>query len=140
MKLDTYLKFDGNCREAFEFYRSAFDGEFQTLQTFREGPPGMGVEEEYLDRVMHVSLPIGPSVLMGSDAAPGFGPPTVAGNNFSITIHAGSREEADSLLAKLSAGGSVTMPLQNTFWGAYFGSLTDKFGVNWQIHHSLPQA
>jgi PhnB protein len=140
MHLDTYLKFDGNCREAFEFYRSAFNGEFLTLQTFGDGPPGMGVDPAYLDRVMHVSLPIGPSVLMGSDAAPGFGPPIISGNNFSIMIHAGSREEADSMLAKLSAGGLVTMPLQDTFWGAYFGSLTDKFGVNWQIHYNLTQA
>ena len=140
MKLDTYLKFDGNCREAFEFYRSVFNGEFLSLLTFGDGPPDMGVAPEYLDRIMHVSLPIGASVLMGSDAAPGFGPPFVSGSNFSISIHAGSREKADSILANLSAGGSVTMPLQDTFWGSYFGTLTDKFGVNWQIDHSPPQA
>lgn len=137
MKLDTYLKFDGNCREAFEFYRSALGGDFRIVQTFRDGPPEMGVPEEYLDRIMHVSLPVGSSVLMGSDAAPTFGPPAVIGNNFSITLHAGSREEADSKFARLSDGGSVTMPLQDTFWGSYFGSLTDRFGVNWQINHDL---
>lgn len=135
MKLDIYLNFDGNCLEAFEFYRSAFGGDFLQVQTFREGPPDMNLGEEYLDRVMHVSLPIGPSVLMGSDTAPGFGPPFLSGTNFSITVHAGSREEADSMLASLSDGGSVTMPLQDMFWGAYFGALTDRFGVNWQIHH-----
>lgn len=140
MKLDIYLKFDGNCREAFQFYRSAFGGDFLQIQTFRDGPPDMNVSEEYLDRVMHVSLPIGPSVLMGSDSAPGFGPPIVSGTNFSITIHAGSREEADRLLARLSDGGSVTMPLQDMFWGAYFGALTDRFGVSWQIHHEPSQA
>ena len=140
MKLDIYLTFDGNCREAFEFYRSAFGGDFPVFQTFREGPPDMQVSEENLDRVMHVSLPVGPSVLMGSDTAPGFGPPYVSGTNFSITIHAESREEADSMFAKLSDGGSVTMPMQEMFWGAYFGSLTDRFGVNWQIHHDLPAA
>jgi len=138
MKLDTYLKFDGNCREAFEFYRAALGGEFQIVQTFRDGPPDMGVAEEYLDRIMHVSLPVGSSVLMGSDTAPAFGPPAVIGNNFSITLHAGSREEADSTFSKLADGGSVTMPLQDTFWGAYFGSLTDRFGVNWQVHHDQP--
>ena len=134
MKLDTYLRFDGNCREAFEFYRAAFGGDFRVIQTYADGPPGMGIGDEYVDRVMHVSLPIGPSVLMGSDAAPEFGPPNVVGNNFSITVHAESRDEADEIFGKLAKGGSVTMPLQDTFWGGYFGSLTDQFGVNWQVH------
>ena len=140
MKLDIYLRFDGNCRAAFEFYRSAFGGDFPELQTFRDGPPDMGVGEEHLDRIMHVSLPIGPSVLMGSDSAPGFGPPTVVGTNFSITIHAGSRDEADRMFATLADSGSVAMPMQDMFWGAYFGSVTDRFGVNWQIHHDLSGA
>ena len=140
MKLDIYLKFDGNCREAFEFYRSSFGGEFAEIQTFANAPYDMGVGDEYLDHVMHVSLPIGTSVLMGSDSAPGFGPPNVSGNNFAITVHAESREEADRVFARLSEGGSVTMPLEDTFWGAYFGVLTDRFGVNWQIHHDLSRA
>ncbi len=136
MKLDIYLKFDGNCREAFEFYRSSFGGEFLEIQTFGDAPHDMGLEGEYRDRLMHVSLPIGSSVLMGSDTAAGFGPPTVFGNNFSITVHAASRKEADDIFAKLSDGGTATMPLQDMFWGAYFGALTDRFGVNWQIHHT----
>ena len=88
MKLDTYLKFDGNCREAFEFYRSAFGGDFQELQTFADGPPDMGVADEYLNHLMHVSLPIGPSVLMGSDCVPGFGPPNVRREQL---LHHGAR-------------------------------------------------
>ena len=137
MKLDTYLNFDGNCREAFEFYRSVFGGEFAEIQTFANAPSDMGVGEEYLDQVMHVSLPIGTSVLMGSDSVPGFGPPHVSGNNFAITVHAESREEADRVFARLSEGGSVMMPLQDTFWGAYFGAVADRFGINWQIHHDF---
>ena len=132
--LNTYLNFEGNCREAFEFYRSVFGGEFAVLETFRNGPPDMGVPEAELDNVMHVSLPIGSSVLMGSDMPSGFGMPHVAGNNFSISVSPKSREESDTLFANLSEGGAVTMPMAEMFWGSYFGSCTDKFGINWQVN------
>ncbi len=140
MSLSTYLTFDGNCREAFDFYRSVFGGEFQSFQTFADAPPdsGMRVPEADKGRVMHVSLPIGSSVLMGSDSAPGFGPPVVVGNNFSITIEGESREEVDRVFAALSAGGKVLMPLQETFWGAYYALWTDKFGINWMANYTLP--
>ena len=91
MALSTYLTFDGNCREAFEFYRSVFGGEYQVFTTFGEGPDDMGVGEDEKDRVMHVSLPVGDSVLMGSDSSPQFGPPHQLGNNFSISVAAESR-------------------------------------------------
>ena len=138
MSLNTYLTFDGNCREAFEFYRSVFGGEFQTFQTFGDGPPDMPVPEGEKDRVMHVSLPVGSSVLMGSDSATGFGPPVVVGNNFSVSIDVESRERCDEVFAALSAGGNVLMPLQETFWGSYFGHWTDKFGINWMASYALP--
>ena len=128
----TYLTFDGNCREAFEFYRSVFGGEFHVFSTFADGPAEMNIQDEQRDRVMHVSLPIGNGVLMGSDNGPS-GPPLAAGNNFSLSVAADSRDESDDLLAKLSAGGTVTMPLETTFWGAYFGMCTDKFGINWMV-------
>ena len=134
MNLNTYLNFQGNCREAFEFYRSVFGGEFDAMETFRNGPPDMGVSEAELDNVMHVSLPIGSDVLMGSDVPSGFGMSHVPGNNFSISASPETREESDDLFAKLSEGGSVSMPLADMFWGSYFGSLTDKFGINWQIN------
>ena len=132
MTLNTYLTFDGNCREAFEFYRSVFGGEFIVLTTFADGPDDMGVPDDAKDGVMHVSLPVGASVLMGSDNTDS-GPPLVAGNNFSISIDGDSREHCDELFAKLSAGGSVTMPMQETFWGSYFGTFADKFGINWMV-------
>ena len=138
MSLSTYLTFDGNCREAFEFYRSIFGGEFTAFQTFAAAPPDMPVPEAEKDRVMHVSLPVGSSVLMGSDSASGFGPPVVVGNNFSIAIEAESREYCDEVFGKLSAGGKVLMPLQETFWGAYYGLWTDKFGINWMANYTLP--
>ena len=138
--LNTYLNFNGNCREAFEFYRSIFGGEFAILQAFRDGPGDMGLREEELDNVMHVSLPVGDSVLMGSDVPSSFGPPHVPGNNFSVSISPDSREETDRLFAALSEGGAVTMPLQDMFWGSYFGSCTDKFGINWQVNFEGAQS
>ena len=133
MTLSTYLHFNGNCREAFEFYRSVFGGEFEMLSTFAEMPPDVSVPEDERDNVMHVSFPIGSSVLMGSDMPSTFGPPTEIGTNFSITYSCPSREETDALFAKISEGGVVTMPLADMFWGAYFGACTDKFGINWQF-------
>ena len=135
MTLNTYLHFNSNCREAFEFYRSVFGGEFAFLVTFREGPSEMGLPEEEMDNIMHVSLPIGSSVLMGSDTPSTFGPRTVMGNNFSVSYSTESKEETDDLFAKMSEGGAVTMPLADMFWGAYFGSCTDKFGINWQFNY-----
>ena len=133
MSFNIYLTFEDNCLEAFEFYRSIFGGEFITVSTFRDGPEGMEIPEEELDRIMHVSLPIGNSVLMGSDMCSSFGPPLVAGNNFSISYEANNRAHADGIFAKLADGGNVIMPLEDAFWGAYFGLCCDKFGIHWQI-------
>lgn len=139
--LNIYLTFDGNCREAFEFYRSVFGGEFSSWATYADGPPEMNVPGEQRDRVMHVSLPVDTSVLMGSDSSSvSPGPPTTAGNNFSISVTARNREHCDTLFAKLSDGGRVGMPMQPTFWGAYFGTLTDRFGINWMVSCALTPA
>ena len=137
MSLNIYLTFEGNCREAFDFYRAVFGGEFQAFQTFAQGPEDMQVAEEENDNVMHVSLPVGDSVLMGSDSS-SFGPPLAVGNNFSISIEGESREHCDEVFAKLSDGGTVTMPLEEMFWGSYYGMLTDKFGINWMVSYALP--
>ena len=137
MSLNVYLTFDGNCREAFEFYRSVFGGEFEAFSTFAEGPDDMNVPDENKDDVMHASLRVGDSVLMGSDHGP-FGEPIIVGNNFSISIVGQSREHCDEVFSKLSAGGSVTMPLQDTFWGSYYGMWTDRFGINWMVNYALP--
>ena len=139
MALNTYLTFDGNCREAFEFYRSVFGGEFSVIQTFADGPPDMPLPDEIRDQIMHVSLPVGANVLMGSDKGPGFRAELVVGNNFSISIAGQSREHCDEVFAKLSAGGKVTMPMQDQFWGSYYGMCKDKFGINWMIDYALPR-
>ena len=134
MSLNTYLFFDDNCAEAFEFYRSVFGGEFSYHTTFADAPAEMGVPDGEKDRIMHVSLPVGDSVLMGSDNCSAFGPPKPVGGNFSISYTPATREEADRAFAALLDGGEVGMPMQDTFWGAYFGQGTDKFGVGWMIN------
>ena len=139
MSLNTYLTFDGNCREAFEFYRSVFGGDFSEFHAFAEAPADMSVPEAEKDRIMHVSLPIGSSVLMGSDSCSSFGPAPVVGSNFSISIVGQSKEHCDETFAKLSEGGTVKMPMAETFWGAYFGMWTDKLGINWMINFELPK-
>ncbi len=133
MPLNVYLHFNDNCREAFEFYRSVFGGEFTFFATFREMPEDMGVAENEMDNIMHVSYDIGGTTLMGSDVPSVFGPPVAMGNNFSISVLTDSREQTDELFGKMAEGGEVTMPLGDMFWGDYFGACTDKFGVNWMF-------
>ena len=133
--LSVYINFEGTCREAFEFYRSVFGGEFSNEMAFSDMPPSdeTPIPDGWQDKVMHVSLPIGNSVLMGSDMPPGFGPPLTVGTNYSVSYSASSRDEADRVFAALSEGGTVTMELQDMFWGDYFGTVTDRFGINWQV-------
>jgi PhnB protein len=132
---NTYLTFNGNCEEAFFFYKSVFGGDFNYMGRFNEMPPQEGNQMSEADgnRIMHVSLPIGTSILMGSDTGGEWAKSYVQGNNFSVSITADSKDEADRLFNGLAAGGNVTMPLSDTFWGDYFGMLIDKFGVGWMM-------
>ncbi|HVS63164.1 MAG TPA: VOC family protein [Thermoanaerobaculia bacterium] len=135
MSLNPYLNFDGDCRDAFEHYRSVFGGDFVTLMTFGDGPEGMPVGEGDRDKVTHVSLPIGSSVLMGSDVpSEGPGAGHNVGNNVHVSYEPPSRAAGDEQFTRLADGGTVTMPLGDQFWGAYFGSCTDRFGVNWMFN------
>lgn len=135
--INIYLTFDGNCKIAFDYYQSIFGGEFASSSTFGEMPPQEGmppISEEMKDKIMHVSLPLSKeTLLMGSDTGGEWGPPFQAGNNFSISVRVDSKEKANEFFASLSEGGKVTMPIGDTFWGDYFGSCTDKFGVNWMV-------
>jgi PhnB protein len=134
--INPYLNFPGNTEEAFNFYKSVFGGEFLALQRFKDTPHSGDVPEVDKDKIMHVSLPIGKGdLLMGTDALESFGQKLTVGNNMHIAIQPESREEAERLFNGLSAGGIVEMPLQDVFWGAYFGSLRDKFGIHWMINY-----
>lgn len=135
MKVNPYLNFDGQAEEAFNFYKSVFGGEFSGIMKMKEAPGTENLSEEEQNRVMHVSLPIGKDiVLMASDILPSMGHKLVKGNNNYISLHSGSKEEADRLFKGLSADGDIEMPMEDQFWGDYFGSFTDKFGICWMIN------
>ena len=133
--MNVYLNFDGNCQEAFEFYRSVFGGEFVVLQRFADAPAEAGMPTDANDLVMHVSLPVGEATLMGCDVLERGS--LVVGNNFSISLAPVSRAACDALFGAISEGGEVTMALEETFWGSYFGSARDRFGVNWMLNFDL---
>jgi PhnB protein len=138
--INPYLNFPGNTEEAFNFYKSVFGGEFMALQRFKDTPEADKLPAGDQEKIMHVALPIGRgNILMATDALESMGQTLNMGNNFSLTINVDSKDEADNLFISLSAGGKVTMPLQDAFWGAYFGMLTDKFGIQWMVNYDYNQ-
>lgn len=141
--VNVYLTFPGTCRQAFDFYKSVFGGEFPYVGTFGEMPPQEGmppIPDEMKDQLMHISLPISKeTVLMGSDAGGEWVPNLVAGNNFSISVNTDSTDEADRIFKALADGGKITMPIEKVFWGSYFGMATDKFGINWMVSCELEE-
>jgi len=134
--VNVYLTFNGNCLEAFNIYKSVFGGEFPYVGRYKdmpaqEGHPASDVDS---DKIMHISLPISQeTMLMGSDTGGEWASSFAQGNNFSISINTDSKENADRFFNGLSAGGTVTMPMEKTFWGDYFGMFTDQFGINWMV-------
>ncbi|MEP1033512.1 VOC family protein [Ekhidna sp.] len=140
--INIYLTFNGNCEDAFTFYKSVFGGDFAFMGRFGEMPSEAGgdtIPEDQKERIMHVSLPISKeTVLMGSDTGGEWAAKFKEGNNFSISVTADSKDHADRIFGELSSGGKVTMPLSDTFWGDYFGSCADKFGINWMVSFKDP--
>lgn len=134
--VSTYLNFNRNTEEAFLFYKSVFGGEFFGDGIMRMGDvPQEGLAEADKNLVMHVELRIlGSHSLMGTDAPESMGFKLVKGNNVYINLQPDTRAETKRLFDALSAGGEITMPLQDMFWGDYFGSCTDKFGVQWMFN------
>lgn len=133
MNINVYLNFNGTTEEAFNFYKSVFGGEFTTVQRFSDvqGTDHLNAEEK--NKLMHISLPVGSSVLMGTDAFESMGHKITEGTNFNLSVEYKTEAEADKIFAALSAGGKVTMAMEKTFWGAYFGMLVDKFGIQWMV-------
>lgn len=139
-RVSTYLNFSRNTEEAFNFYKSVFGGEFSGGGIARlgdipvsEGMPQIAVADKNL--IMHIELPIlGGHILMGTDAPESMGFTLNFGNNVYINLEPDTRNETKKLFDGLSAGGKVTMQLQEMFWGAYYGSCTDKFGVQWMFN------
>jgi len=140
-KFNPYLNFNGNTEEAFNFYKSVFGGEFAMIMRFRDVPGNEDMPAEVLDKIMHIALPIGNgNMLMATDSLESLGQKLVVGNNHYFMLGVDSKEEADSLFAKLSVNGKIEMPLQDTFWGDYYGAFTDQFGIQWMIDYQYPKA
>lgn len=139
-RVSTYLNFPRTTEEAFNFYKSVFGGEFGHggIARFRDIPPQEGmptIAEEDLDLVMHIELPIiGGHVLMGTDAPESMQLHVKPGNNIHLNLQPDTRSETKRLFDALSEGGKVNMPLADMFWGAYYGSCTDRFGINWMFN------
>lgn len=127
------MNFDGNCEEAFEFYKSVFGGEFMGgVMRFGDVQGCEGMSDDDKNKVMHVSLPISDgNVLMGSDSPMG---PVKWGNSNTIAVGADSKEETERLFNGLSEGGTVSQALEKMFWGGWFGAWEDKFGQQWLIN------
>lgn len=142
-QVNPYINFRGNCEEAFSFYKSVFGGEFPMVGRYKDMPPSEGELSPAMDgeKIMHMSLPISKETcLMGSDIGGDWAKHTVDGNNIQISINTESEEEAKRIFNGLSDGGRVNMPLEKTFWGALFGMLTDKFGINWMVNYDYDPA
>ncbi len=138
--INPILNFNGNAEEAFNFYKSAFGGEFATLMRWKDNPSCGDLPKVDQNRIMHIALPIGKNnVLMASDTPASINTLTF-GNNFHICVDPGSETEADRLFKHLSAGGKITLPMQKMFWNAYSGMFTDKFGIQWMINYSYTHA
>lgn len=134
MKVHPYLNFDGKAEEAFNLYKSVFGGEFTANMKMKDAPNGSGIPLNEQNRIMHISLPIGKdTILMASDCVPSAGHVIKPGNQTYVMLSTDSRAEADRLFNGLSAGGDVEMPMEDMFWGDYFGSFTDRYGIQWMI-------
>lgn len=128
-----YLNFSGSTEESFNFYKSIFGGEFTSLFRF-DGMPGMQMPAEAQGKIMHISMDVSQVTLMASDVLGDDEKNLVLGNNVSLYLDCESKAEAERLFAGLSAGGTVMMALEDTFWGAYYGQLRDRFGIQWMVN------
>jgi PhnB protein len=134
------VNFPGNTEQAFAFYKTVFGTDyingltrFGDLPASPDSPPA---SESVRNMILHVELPLlGNHVLMGTDAPEEMGFSVVRGNNMHINLEPDSKTEADRIFNALAEGGEITMPIQDMFWGAYFGSVTDKFGINWMVNY-----
>ena len=135
MQLNPYLTFKGQCEEAFKFYAQCLGGTIQMSMTFGDSPMADQVPSEWRDKIVHATLLVGTTAVGGSDAPPDrYEPP----KGISITIQLNDPAKAERIFQSLSEGGTVTMPLEKTFWAARFGMLVDRFGIPWMVNCEQP--
>ena len=130
MQMNVHLNFQGNCAEAFEFYKKTFGAKNAFAVKYGDAPSGSPVPPNWEDKVMHTSIPLGDGLLMGCDAPPGRSTPL---GGFQISIQAEDEAEVKRIYETLKDGGSVQLPIGPTFWSPMFGMCTDKFGVAWMV-------
>ncbi len=139
-RVSIYLNFPNQTEKAFLFYKNVFKGEFagQGIMRYKDIPPQEGtppIPPEISNLIIHIELPIlGGTVLMGSDAPEAMGFKLNKGNNIHINLEPDTRAETEALFKALSEDGTINQELQDMFWGGYFGSLTDKFGIQWMFN------
>lgn len=132
--INPYINFNGNAEEAFNFYKSVFGGEFETIVRFKDiASAEFPVAESEVNKIMRITLPIGGSVLIANDVPEVLGRVNENENRSKIAVSADSREEADKIFAGLSVGGTVEMPMDESPWGTYFAMFRDKFGIEWTV-------
>lgn len=136
MKVNPYLLFTGNCREAFQFYAKILGGKIEGIMTFGEAPPEAQPHPGWSDKVMHAAMNFGDNVLMGSDAPPQHSEPM---KGMSVALHTDTPKEAERLWKSFAEGAQIRMELQPTFWAERFGMLVDRFGTPWMINCSKKQ-
>jgi PhnB protein len=132
MQLHTYVSFDGNCRDALEFYRQQLGGEITAMMTWGEGPMADEIPPPDRGRIMHGCLKLGDHMLMGTDATAGNPYQEIKGSR--VVLEVPDPEQAERLFQGLSEGGNVEMPIAETFWACRFGMLTDRYGVPWMVN------
>ncbi len=135
MKLTAYIHFAGNAEEALHFYKEVLGGEIVALNRYGDTP--MPTDEDYKQKIVHARLAFGDNLLMLSDVFKG--QPVHTNGNIQLSVEIGNKATLETVFNNLSAGGRIVMPLQQQFWGATFGMLQDKFGVNWMFNHDNPQ-
>jgi len=133
MKLELFINFDGNCREAVDFYAKVFKSEVQNMMTYEQAPadPNHPVVEADKNKIMYAGIPIGGMTVMFMDMPSGY--PLIEGNNITPTVSMANKEEIERIFNELKVGGEVYMELEKTFFSELYGMLKDKFGVIWQI-------
>jgi len=132
--INPHFNFNGNAEEAFNFYKSVFGGSFTKLVRFKElSSEEFPVPQHEENKIMHIALPIGTSVLMGNDVPEIMGRTNENENRSKIVVNAESKAEADTVFNGLSAGGQVEMPITDSPWGTYFGMFRDKYGIEWMV-------
>ena len=133
-QINPYINFNGNAEEAFNFYKSVFGGEFAMIMRFKDmSSPENPVSDHEANKIMHIALPIGKNVLMANDVPEIMGKVNEMENRSKISVSAESKEEADKIFSRLSAGGTIEMPIQDSPWCSYFGMFRDKYGIEWTV-------